>query len=257
MPFDNDAWMRKLGSLPLLAQPGEDWLYGTGSNVQGVLVARASGKPLSRFFEERIFGPLGMKDTAFVVPPAEIDRLAHAYRSQDGKLVVSDEPATGKWSRPPAFEPGAGGLVSTADDYLAFARMLLADGKHQGQALLAPASVKAMKTDHLTAEQRAGGEMILGRGRGWGYGVSVVTAAVPSQLAPGTFGCRCWAATGRRLRFGARRRATSRRPGLPGGTAAPAPHLGTSNRLAERCRFPTSSFDAPMRRQKRPAQTRR
>jgi len=187
-PFDNDAWMRKLGSLPLLAEPGEDWLYGTGSNLQGVLVARASGKPLSRFFEERIFGPLGMKDTAFVVPPAEIDRLAHAYRSQDGKLVVSDEPATGRWSQPPAFEPGGGGLVSTVDDYLAFARMLLADGRHQGQALLAPASVKAMTTDHLTVEQRAGGEMILGRGRGWGYGMSVVTEAGAGQPAPGTFG---------------------------------------------------------------------
>lgn len=187
-PFDNDAWMRKLGSLPLVAQPGEDWLYGTGSNLQGVLVARASGKPLSRFFEERIFGPLGMKDTAFVVPPAEIDRLATAYRTQNGTLVVSDEPATGRWSRPPAFEPGAAGLVSTVDDYLAFARMLLADGRHEGQALLAPASVKAMKTDHLTAEQRAGGELILGRGRGWGYGMSVVTETVPGQPPPGTFG---------------------------------------------------------------------
>jgi CubicO group peptidase (beta-lactamase class C family) len=188
MPFDGDAWIQKLGSLPLLAQPGEDWLYTAGSNIQGVLVARASGQPLSRFFEERIFGPLGMKDTAFFVPPAKIDRLAHAYRSQDGTLVVSDEPATGKWSRPPTFEQGDGGLVSTVDDYLAFARMVLADGRHQGQTLLAPDSVKAMKTNHLTETQRAGGEMILGRGRGWGYGMSVVTDAVSGQPAPGTFG---------------------------------------------------------------------
>jgi CubicO group peptidase (beta-lactamase class C family) len=188
MPLDGDAWMRKIGSLPLLVQPGADWLYGTGSNIQGVLVARASGQPLSRFFEERIFGPLGMKDTAFFVPPDKISRLAHAYRSRTGALVVSDEPATGKWSRPPTFEHGAAGLVSTVDDYLAFARMLLADGRHRGQALLTPASVKAMKTNHLTGSQRAGGEMILGRGRGWGYGMSVVTDAIPGQPAPGSFG---------------------------------------------------------------------
>jgi CubicO group peptidase (beta-lactamase class C family) len=188
MPLDGDAWMRKVGSLPLVVQPGEDWLYGTGSNIQGVLVARASGQPLSRFFDERIFGPLGMKDTAFFVPSDKISRLAHAYRSQNGGLVVSDEPAIGKWSRPPTFEHGAAGLVSTVDDYLAFARMLLADGRHRGQALLTPASVKAMKTNHLTGSQRAGGEMILGRGRGWGYGMSVVTDAIPSQPAPGSFG---------------------------------------------------------------------
>lgn len=188
MPLDGDAWMQKIGSLPLFAQPGEDWLYTAGSNIQGVLVERASGQPLSRFFEERIFGPLGMKDTAFFVPPAKIDRLVHAYRSQNGGLVVSDEPATGKWSRPPTFEQGDAGLVSTVDDYLAFARMLLADGRHRGQALLTPASLKAMKTNHLTASQRAGGEMILGRGRGWGYGMSVVTDAIPGQPASGSFG---------------------------------------------------------------------
>ena len=188
MPLDGNAWMQKIGSLPLFAQPGEDWLYTAGSNIQGILVERASGQPLSRFLEERISGPLGMKDTAFFVPPAKIDRLVHAYRSQNGALVVSDEPASGKWSRPPTFEQGDSGLVSTVDDYLAFARLLLADGRHREQPLLAPASVKAMKTNHLTASQRAGGEMILGRGRGWGYGMSVVTDAIPGQPAPGSFG---------------------------------------------------------------------
>ena len=187
MPLDGDAWMRKIGSLPLFAQPGEDWLYTAGSNIQGVLVARASGQPLSRFLEDRIFGPLGMKDTAFFVRPAKIDRLAHAYRVQDGGLLVSDDRATGKWSRPPAFEQGDAGLVSTADDYLAFTRMLLADGRHSGQTLLTPASVKAMKADHLTPAQRAGGEEILGR-RGWGYGMSVVIDTIPDQPTAGSFG---------------------------------------------------------------------
>jgi CubicO group peptidase (beta-lactamase class C family) len=188
MPLDGDAWIRKIGSLPLFAQPGEDWLYTAGSNILGVLIARASGRPLSRFFEERIFGPLGMTDTAFFVPPAKINRLVHAYRPQHGALVVSDEPATGKWSAAPAFEQGDAGLVSTADDYHSFARMLLDDGRHRGQTLLAPASVKAMKTNHLTAAQRAGGEAILGRGRGWGYGMSVVADTIPGQPPAGSFG---------------------------------------------------------------------
>jgi CubicO group peptidase (beta-lactamase class C family) len=149
LPLDGAAWMQKISSLPLFAQPGADWLYTTGSNIQGVLVERASGQRLSSFFEERILG---------------------------------------QWSRPPMFEAGDSGLVSTIDDYLAFARMLLADGRHGNQALLTPASVKAMKTDHLTLAQRAGGEVILGRGRGWGYGMTVVADAIAGQPAPGSFG---------------------------------------------------------------------
>jgi CubicO group peptidase (beta-lactamase class C family) len=187
MPLDGDAWLRRVGSLPLFAQPGEDWLYTAGSNIQGVLIARASGRPLSRFLEERIFGPLGMKDTAFFVPESKVDRLAHAYRPQNGALVVSDQPATGKFSRPPAFEQGDAGLVSTVDDYLAFARLLLDEGRYRGEALITPASVKAMKTNHLTAQQRDGGKEILG-GRGWGYGMSVVVDTGADLPAPGSFG---------------------------------------------------------------------
>lgn len=188
MPFNGDEWMQKLGSLPLIAQPGEDFLYTAGSNIQGVLIARASGKTLSGFLEERIFGPLGMKDTAFFVPAAKLDRLATAYVSKGDGVAVFDEPRTGKWSRSPKFEQGDAGLVSTVDDYLAFARLLLADGSHQGRALLKPASIQAMKKNHLTEQQRAGGKEILGPGRGWGYGMSVVVDAAPGQPAPGSFG---------------------------------------------------------------------
>jgi CubicO group peptidase (beta-lactamase class C family) len=192
MPFNGDEWMQKLSSLPLIAQPGEEFLYTAGSNIQGVLIARTSGQTLSGFFKERIFGPLGMKDTAFFVPAAKIDRLATAYVSKGSGVVVSDEPRTGKWSHPPKFEQGDAGLVSTVDDYLAFARMLLADGSYHGsyhgRALLAPASVQAMKKNYLTEQQRAGGKEILGPGRGWGYGMSVVIEATPGQPAPGSFG---------------------------------------------------------------------
>ena len=168
MPFDADEWMRRLGSLPLFAQPGEQWLYTTGSDIQGVLIARASGQPLSAFLADRIFGPLGMKDTGFYVPAAKIDRLATAYQPKDGKLIIADEPLRGKWSRPPLFEQGDAGLVSTADDYLAFARLLLAGGQHQGRPLLSSAAVKAMTTNHLTPHQRKGGTAILGKSAGWG-----------------------------------------------------------------------------------------
>lgn len=98
--MEGDAWLQRLSGLPLLAQPGEDWLYGTGSSIQGGLVARASGQSLSRFCEERILRPLRMKDIAYFVPSATIERLAHAYRSEGDRLVLFDEPATGKWSRP-------------------------------------------------------------------------------------------------------------------------------------------------------------
>lgn len=188
MPFNNDQWIAKLATLPLLAQPGEAWLYTAGSNIQGVLVARATGQLLSRFCEERIFGPLGMVDTGFFVPAEKTGRFATAYRFINDKAVAWDPPVKGLWNQPPRFEQGDAGLASTADDYLAFARMLLAGGRHQGKALLSPSSVKAMTTDHLTPEQRKGGEQVLSRGRGWGYGMSVVVESSPDQPARGAFG---------------------------------------------------------------------
>jgi len=137
---------------------------------------------------DRIFGPLGMGDTGFHVPPAKIDRLATAYRPEAGKLVVADEAVGGMWSRPPKFEAGDAGLASTVDDYLAFARLLLADGRHQGRQLLSSAAVRAMTMNHLTPRQRKGGVAILGKAAGWGYGVAVGVDAVPGQPVPGSFG---------------------------------------------------------------------
>lgn len=174
--------------MPLFAQPGKRWLYTTGSNIQGVLIARASGQSLSAFLAERIFGPLGMKDTGFYVPSAKIDRLATAYQPKDGKLAIADEPRHGKWSRPPPFEAGDSGLVSTAEDYLAFVRLLLAGGQHQGKQLLSSAAVKAMTTNYLTPHQSRGGAPILDRSSGWGYGMSVTVDAEPGQPARGSIG---------------------------------------------------------------------
>ncbi|ANP54901.1 CubicO group peptidase (beta-lactamase class C family) [Streptomyces griseochromogenes] len=182
-----DVWLAGLAQVPLLYQPGEAWLYGTSSDLQGVLVARASGRTLPEFLAERVFEPLGMKDTAFEVPADRRDRFTTSYRpGPDGTLEVADTP-DGEWSRLPAFPSGGGGLVSTADDWLAFARMLLGAGEANGRRLLSPTSVSRMTSNHLSARQREIGRLFLG-GQGWGYGAQVdVTPAEPWNV-PGRYG---------------------------------------------------------------------
>jgi CubicO group peptidase (beta-lactamase class C family) len=163
-----DTFMARLGELPLLAQPGERWLYSAGSQVLGVLAARAAGAPFEEVMRERVLAPLGMRDTAFYA--SDTSRLATAYERRDGQLAVTDQPE-GQWSRPPRFPDGAAGLVSTAEDLLRFGRMLLRGGGE----VLKPGTVAEMTRDQLTPAQRARvwpGFSFLGD-RGWGYGVSV------------------------------------------------------------------------------------
>jgi CubicO group peptidase (beta-lactamase class C family) len=182
-----DEWMATLGRIPLLHQPGDGWLYNTCSDILGVLVARVSGRPLPELLAERLFEPLGMVDTRFEVPPGSLDRLVSYYRRDpDGGLVLVDGPE-GQWSSPPAFPSGAGGLVSTADDWLAFARMLLAGGTTHGRPLLSPAAVRQMTTDHLTTSQRAAATLFLD-GQGWGFGGSVDVRVGDPWNVPGRYG---------------------------------------------------------------------
>src|SRR5437870_3101049 len=187
-----DEWMRRLGRLPLMHQPGEKWMYNTGADVLGVLIVRVSGKPLETFFQERIFEPLGMKDTGFSVPTPKLDRLATSYWTdpESGELAVYDEAEGGQWSRPPAFPSGAGGLVSTIDDYLAFGQMLLNQGKHGSERILSRPSVEVMTSDQLTPEQKAASGLVQGYfdSHGWGFGVSVVTRRDDVAAPVGTFG---------------------------------------------------------------------
>lgn len=179
-----DECMRRMGTLPLIHQPGEQWLYNTGSDILGVLLARVEGKPLGDVLRERIFDPLGMKETGFSVPEEQIDRLPDSYWFDWGlgAFVVFDRSKGGGWSQPPAFPSGAGGLVSTADDYLLFSEMML----RGGAPLLSKASVELMTTNHLTPPQREGGAAVLGS-RGWGFGVGVLVER--DGLAPvGSYG---------------------------------------------------------------------
>jgi CubicO group peptidase (beta-lactamase class C family) len=183
-----DEWLTRLGSLPLVHQPGERWLYHTGSDVLGVLIARASGKSLEQFLRERIFDPLGMKDTGFHVPASKLDRLPDCYftHPETGKLETFDSARNSRFSRPPVFQAGGGGLVSTVDDYHAFCRMLLGMGQHGGEQILSRPSVELMTTNQLTAEQKAGS--FLPESRGWGLGLSVVTRRDDICEVPGRFG---------------------------------------------------------------------
>ena len=188
-PHDPDEWIKRFGTLPLMYQPGERWQYNTGSLVLGVLVARASRQPLAEFFRTRIFEPLGMKDTGFKVTAEQSRRLPSHYQTnfQTGKLEEQTVSAPSVWTAPPAFPSGAAGLVSTIDDYLAFARLLLNEGVHEKRRLLSQRSVRLMTTNHLTPEQMATGGPILG-GQGWGYGMAVITAPDEVSPEPGRYG---------------------------------------------------------------------
>jgi CubicO group peptidase (beta-lactamase class C family) len=187
-----DEWIRRLGRLPLVHPPGERWMYHTAANVTGVLIARATGKSFGHALRERICDPLGMKDTAFSVDGESIDRLATAYErdnAANGEPVVEDGP-DGQWSRPPAFESGGGGLVSTADDYLAFTTALLAGGTRRGERVLSRPSVTLMTTDRLTPAQKAVSGFWPGYfdTMGWGFGMSVRTHRTHLGPSVGSYG---------------------------------------------------------------------
>ncbi|MFL5661502.1 MAG: serine hydrolase domain-containing protein [Ktedonobacteraceae bacterium] len=204
--FDPDAWMARLGELPLVYEPGARWLYHVASEILGVLIARVTGKPLETFLRECLFDPLGMVDTSFAVPPEKRSRLAVLYaQAPAGGLTVRDHPQTTGWAEPPSFPSGGAGLVSTADDFQRFGRMLLNKGELDGVRILSRKTVEAMTTDYLTPSQhthplsnfdRYDMDRSAGMWDNWGfgYGVAVRTRriglgpSVGSFYWPGAFG---------------------------------------------------------------------
>src|SRR5512143_1688233 len=157
-PGTADEFMQCLGRLPLAHQPGERWLYHMSAEILGVLIARASGMSLSAFMRERIFEPLGMKDTGFTVAKTQLDRVATCYQTDfsTGEVTVLEGAPNELLCGPCTFESGAGDqLVSTADDLLAFGRMMLNGGAYGKERILSRPSVELMTTDQLTAEQKA------------------------------------------------------------------------------------------------------
>ncbi len=188
--FPPDELMRRYGTLPLAYQPGERWLYNAGSEILGVLIARVAGTSLARFMQERIFAPLGMKDTAFHVPAFKRERFATCYTRDHatGALKVFDDPANGKYATPPVFENGSAGLVSTADDFNAFAQMLLNGGRLGTERILSRPSVELMTSDQLAPAHRQGSELLLGGALSWGFGLSVCTGRDDLCQVPGRYG---------------------------------------------------------------------
>jgi CubicO group peptidase (beta-lactamase class C family) len=185
-----DEWLVRLGTLPLIYQPGERWLYNTPFDVLGVLIARAADQPFDIFLRERIFEPLGMRDTGFSVPPDKLDRLATSYAAdaETGALKLYDPAESGQWSRPPTFQSGAGGLVSTVDDYLAFCRMMLNKGKSGNERILSRPSVELITSDQLTPEQRRDADTFFRGNSSWGFGMAVYTRRDDLIAVPGRFG---------------------------------------------------------------------
>ena len=188
-PLDPDEWIRRFATLPLIYQPGERWTYNAGSLVLGVLVARAAGRPLADVLRERIFEPLGMRHTGFSLPADQAARLPGQYVTDPETGRLTEHPHTGPdvWARSPSFPSGAGGLASTADDYLAFARMLLDKGVHGGTRILSEKSVETMTTNHLTPAQIASGGIFLS-GSGWGLGLAVTVEPDEVSATPGRYG---------------------------------------------------------------------
>jgi CubicO group peptidase (beta-lactamase class C family) len=185
-----DEYLRRLGSLPLLAQPGERWMYHVSGDVLGALIARASGQTLGAFMQERIFDPLGMKDTGFHVPPGKLNRLPTFYywNPQLNKLDFFDDPTNSAWRSAPQFESGGGGLVSTIDDLFLFCRMLLNKGWHGHEQILSTPAVELMTSDQLTPSQRSGSEIFFGSHSSWGLGMAVDIRREEIFHTPGRYG---------------------------------------------------------------------
>jgi CubicO group peptidase (beta-lactamase class C family) len=188
-PHPPDEWIRLFGTLPLMYEPGERWQYNVAALVLGVLVARAGGAPLGDVLRTRLFEPLGMVDTGFWTTPENVERIPSYYWSEFGPDGPKPQPLSqpAEWATPPVFPSGASGLLSTADDYLAFAGLLRSGGVHHGKRLLSPESVAALTTNHLTPYQIQTAGILLDP-KGWGYGMAV--AAGPDELSaiPGRYG---------------------------------------------------------------------
>jgi CubicO group peptidase (beta-lactamase class C family) len=168
----------KLGKLPLLLQPGERWHYSVSVDVQGYLVEKLSGQSFPEFLRTRIFEPLKMKDTGFAVPKEKMDRFAEFYTYNKERALVPMNTGA-DYTQVPALPSGGGGLVSTAADYMRFCQMLLNGGQLDGVRLLAPLSVKLMRTNMLPAGARTWSP-------GTGFGLDF--AVVEDPVAAGGFG---------------------------------------------------------------------
>ena len=171
--------IEKLAKIPLLYQPGTRWVYSVSMDIQGYIVEKLSGQSLPDFMQQHIFAPLGMKDTGFFVPKEKRSRFATLYREdQNGKLTTDATAGAvpSDYAEQPGMASGGGGMVSTTEDYLRFAQMLLNGGELDGGRILAPATVLLMTSNHLASSLMSDESSIGPRpGLGWGYDCAVFT----------------------------------------------------------------------------------
>lgn len=196
--LDLDGFVAALGKLPLEFSPGAAWNYSVATDVLGAVVQRLSGMPLGRFFEERIFAPLGMRDTFFTVPADKVDRLTDCYTFKPGEgRVMLDPGANSAWSRPPALLSGGGGLVSTSLDYHRFATMLLNGGTVEGMRIVGRKTIDLMTRNHLPGGSDLASlskslfSEAANAGTGFGLGFAV-NDDVAKSMIPGSAGEFYW-----------------------------------------------------------------
>lgn len=196
--MDTVTFCNRLGEQPLAFAPGTGWRYSTCADILGAVIEVVSGKRFGQFLQEEIFEPLGMKDTGFWVPEEKRNRLVTCCRRGENGL----EPfralhlAVGQYDRPPAFESGGAGLVSTLDDYAAFGEMLMNGGGFRGRRILSPAAVEYMTSPQLRDPVRQQMWDSLG-----GYNYSCLMricdqpGAAPLFAEPGEYGWDGWLGT--------------------------------------------------------------
>ena len=198
--------VKKLGEIPLYCDPGSEWNYGMSTDIVGYLVEVLSGQTLDTYLQQHILDPLGMVDTGFTVPSEDLDRFAACYkrdtrasvRDETGKLYsLEDAPSTSPYLGPRPYLSGAGGLVTTAADYMRFCRMLLNGGTLEGERILGPRTVEFMETNHLPNDgdlasmgQPQFGETTM-EGIGFGLGFAVLLDPTRAQVL-GTPGEAYW-----------------------------------------------------------------
>ena len=195
-PFTLADMIARLGQIPLQVDPGSRWIYGISTDLVGYLCEVISGMPFDRFLDERILGPLGMVDTGFSVPASSVDRFAANYAPRTGspRYELVDDPQTSPYTRRRTYFSGAGGLVSTAADYLRFCRMLARGGELDGVRILGPRTLQLMTLNHLpggkdlaTMAQSAAETQREGQGFGLGFAVLLDPTVAQIIGTPGEF----------------------------------------------------------------------
>ncbi|HXG04972.1 MAG TPA: serine hydrolase domain-containing protein [Candidatus Binatia bacterium] len=186
-----DEMLRRLGQIPLAHQPGTFWEYSIATDVLGLLLERVAKKPLDQLLREMLFEPLGMKDTAFWVPPDRAARLADAFDADPLKATLAKAYRILENPAGRSYLKGGAGLVGTGEDYFRFAQMVLNGGEFQGKRYLSRKTVEFMLSDHTVG---LGGTTVATTGPGYGFGLGFgVRLHEGVAWVPGSRGDAMWA----------------------------------------------------------------